>query len=368
MKKEPHITEFSAKRGDGLHVRVTTSRNGRRIAIDGGRLYYSEYPTKSACMRAARAVRDDILRDIQINPANHVPTVAELFQRSFEFLPIAASTRRNYQHMFDSFIPCHDKPIAAVTLADIQLSVNDYAANHSAERLPKFIALWKRIYKTAFYLQTPVVDYSAMITRPKSKHVTKKQNRDLTYETFLNALDLFAASNSYYAPIATNVAWVMYYTGMRITEVLALMPNDIDMQGGFIHVRRNIGANGTEMTAIVPLKTSKSLRNIPIADGLVPVLGQLLDTAGDMLFMNHDGRLLSPSVLTTWVNTICGRHGVPFSLYRLRHLFSADLFRDGINPKVIQSLMGHKSENMSLYYAFATDAERKNAVNKRKPS
>lgn len=54
--------------------------------------------------------------------------------------------------------------------------------------------------------------------------------------------------------------------------------------------------------------------------------------------------------------------------YRLRHAFSADLFRSGTNPKVIQTLLGHESENMSLYYAYTTESERLDAVNKRKPS
>ena len=50
--KETHITEFTAKRGSGLHVRVCTTRGKKKISVDGGRFYYSDYTTKKACLPA----------------------------------------------------------------------------------------------------------------------------------------------------------------------------------------------------------------------------------------------------------------------------------------------------------------------------
>lgn len=368
MKKESHITEFTAKKGKGLHIRVTTSRNGRRYAVDGGRLYYSDYPTKADCMRHAKRIRDEIMSDLGRPRASIYPTAAELFERSFDFMPVAYSTRDTLTRHWRNAEP-QDKPINEITLADLQLAVNRYAETHSQKQTDLMLQQWRRVYKTAFYLQIPVVDVSRMVLKPKSKVITKVRNMETDYDTFMDALDVLSASPNWLAPTAIDICWLMYYTGMRVTEVCGLQKADIDLDRSVIHVRRNCGSNALKSADLVPLKTAKSLRDVPIADGLKPVLLHALDRAeGEQLFTWWDGSLLSPTRITNYVLLECRRHGVTFSLYRLRHLFSADLFREGTNPKVIQSLMGHTSSNMSLYYAFTSEAERAEAVNKRKPS
>lgn len=369
MKKESHITEFTAKKGKGLHIRVTTSRNGTRYAVDGGRLYYSDYPTKADCMRAAKRIRDNILSSIGKPSMSSVyPTVRELHEKSFDYMPVAASTRDGLERHFRVLEP-KDKPINELTLSDIQLAVNRYAETHSQKQIELLMLQWRRIYRTAFYLQLAVVDYSAMVIPPRSKVVTTHRNMETDYETFITALDIISASHNWLAPIAIDVCWLIYYTGMRVTEVCGLQKDDIDLDRSVIHVRRNCGSNGSKTAVLVPLKTAKSLRDVPIADGLRPVLESCLDRAeGEQLFTWYDGSILSPTRIGNFVLLECRRRGVTFSLYRLRHLFSADLFRQGINPKVIQSLMGHTTSNMSLYYAFTSEAERAEAVNKRKPS
>ena len=64
--KDTHISQFTAKRGSGLHVRVCTTRSGRKISVDGGRFYFDDYSSKKACMRAAREARDAILLELDL--------------------------------------------------------------------------------------------------------------------------------------------------------------------------------------------------------------------------------------------------------------------------------------------------------------
>ena len=367
MTKEPHITEFTAKKGSGLHIRVTTSRNKRRIAVDGGRLYYKDYGSKNDCLRAARRIRDDILDELAFRPYNTMPTLYELYEKSYEFMPLSVSSRTYYDTLFKS-IPMQDSPINTISLETIQSSVGKYALSHSHNRTKRFIELWKRIYKTAFLMQLPIIDYSAMVTVPKSRVLPKTKKTETTYNDFMKWIDKAQESNLHLAEYVIPISWIMYYTGMRLQEVLGLFESDIDLDRNLIHVQRSIGSTALKSAQIVPLKTTKSERHIPIAPALRPVLEKLVaNCEGDLLF-SEDGEPLSNTAVSHTATIIANRGEIRFSLYALRHLFAADLFRAGTNPKVIQSLMGHASADMSLYYAFTTEEEREKAIANRKPS
>ena len=370
MKKETHITEFEAKRGSGLHIRVTTTRKGRRIAIDGGRLYFSDFATKTACMKEAKKIRDDILLDLQIAPEPDAPNFGELFKNSFDMMPLSHTSRHQMELTYKREFAVFDKtPITQVTLQDLQVAVTRCSNKRTHNSVARMMTVMRRIYKTAFLMQIPVVDYSAMIIVPKSRTAPKQYAKDLTYDQFMAALNQLQKSESYYAKIAIPIAWIMYYTGMRTQEVLGLQESDIDLNRSIIHVRRACGSDRSKTAAVVPLKTAKSLRDIPIASGLLPVLLDVLDhSEHELLFCYPDGSPIPSVVLTQFVNQCCSKHGISFSLYRLRHLFSADLFRQGTNPKVIQMLMGHANAEMSAYYAFTSEQERAEAIAKRKPS
>lgn len=371
MKKEPHIEEFTAKKGSGLHVRVSTTRRGRKISVDGGRLYYSDYKTKAEAVRAARRIRDEILADLGAGTAPAAETVADLFERSHELQPCALSTWENYERAFRRYMPddLKQKRIADLTLPDVQLQLNRMSQTQTQHQLILMQIIWRRIFQAAFMLQLPVVDYSRMITLPRSRVAVRKQNRETTFEDFQRFIRACDDDRHWYAPQLRDLALVMYYTGIRLQEALGLYVDDVDLDRGLLHVVRSVGSTAEKMAQIVPLKTDGSARVVPIAPGLVPALERLISGAeADLLFADPDGSPLDVRYVSMHVRTIARENGLKFNLYALRHLFSADLFRQGVNPKVIQTLMGHASENMSLYYAYTTEDERTEAVLKRKPS
>ena len=369
MKKESHITEFTAKKGAGLHIRVTTSRHGKRIAVDGGRLYYADFSSKRECMRIAKEIRDRILRDLDLRPVFTAMTVSELYEKSYELFPVAMSTKAEHDRVYDHYIQQYGKtPIDRLGLQDVQMSVNRFAEKYAQERIKRIIVIWRRIYKTAFFCQISVVDLSQMIVVPKSKIVKKEKDMTLDANDFDSMISFLSESRLWKAQVALSLIWVLYYTGMRPSEALALTVDDIDLKRSIIHVRKQIGSTVTKSADIVPLKTSGSRRDVPIADGLLPVLLGLVEDADDLLFADPDGDIVTPITMSQYVSHVAHYRKIRFSLYRIRHMFSADLFRNGINPKVIQSLMGHKHDTMSLYYAYTTENDRVTAVQKRKPS
>lgn len=370
--KDTHISQFTAKKGSGLEVRVSTTRDGHKISISGGRFYYFDYSSKSACLRAARAERDKILTRLEIaqNPSEIRPTIGELFDQSFVVLPVAASTQEEYRSVFrNSLEQLSGIRIDKVTLQQVQLSVNEFALEHSKNRVTLLLNVWRRIYQTAMYMQIPVVDYSRMVTAPKSRVAIKRKVKETDYRTFQIFLAELARSDAYFAPVVRDVSLIMYWTGMRVQEVLGLMQGDIDFGAGVIRVQRSVGSDRTKKAVIVPLKTTQSVRTLPLPPQLIPVFDRVIAEAEtELLFTDPYDNPINVKQLSMLVTNVSKRAGIRFNLYALRHLFSADLFRQGTNPKIIQSLMGHATADMSAYYAFTTEEERTDAMLKRKPS
>jgi integrase len=78
-----------------------------------------------------------------------------------------------------------------------------------------------------------------------------------------------------YRPVITTLAW----TGLRVSEALALQWRDIDFETKEIRVRRQLDSNG--MTK--PPKTRAGLRTLPLLPVLEQTLKQHRNTTGRRL-------------------------------------------------------------------------------------
>lgn len=86
------------------------------------------------------------------------------------------------------------------------------------------------------------------------------------------------------------------------------------------------------------------------------------------ILCDYDGKPFEICTIDDLVKRIDYKYGSSVTPYQLRHYFAAYLFTDGVNPKAIQELMGHSEESMSLYYAFSTKEEQREALEKRRMS
>ena len=81
-------------------------------------------------------------------------------------------------------------------------------------------------------------------------------------------------------PASYTVFMTMYYTGIREGELLALTPSDIDFEKKTLTVNKSYQRLGREDIITTP-KTPKSIRTIPIPDGLAPVCRSICPIATD---------------------------------------------------------------------------------------
>lgn len=165
---------------------------------------------------------------------------------------------------------------------------------------------------------------------------------------------------------------IALYTGIRIGELCALTWEDIDLEEGVIHIRRNIqrvkAADGRKKTEVVILtpKTSDSVREIPIP----PVLSLWLQESG----RTKSGYVISgvkngwtdPRTLQYRFRRILEKCGIEyFNFHMLRHAFATRCVSMGFDVKSLSEILGHSNVKITMsLYVHPTIQQKKQLMDK----
>ena len=209
------------------------------------------------------------------------------------------------------------------------------------------------IRKNPFDFQLVSVIVNDSVTR---EAITKKQER-----TFLD----FVKNDSHYCKYYDGM-FILFKTGMRISEFVGLTLSDLDMKNRTINVDHQLQRTGTTIY-INTTKTSSGRRVIPMTDEVYDAFKRILnkrpklrkepmiDGYSGFLFFDKDG---NPMLALHWEKYF--QHAVDKynRIYRLqlpnitphvcRHTFCSNMAKSGMNPKVLQYLMGHSDIGVTL--------------------
>lgn len=206
-----------------------------------------------------------------------------------------------------------------------------------------------------FQLQTVLVNDS--VTR---EALTKDQMRK-----FLKFIHDDVVYCKYY-----EVVYILFHTGMRISEFCGLTLKDIDLQNKTVNIDHQLQRTADMRYIIVETKTDAGKRKIPITDDVAamfqaiiedreaPAVEKIIDGYTGFLFYDKEGK---PLVAMHWqhrFNNMVNRYN---DIYRIqmpnitphvcRHTYCSNQAKAGMNPKTLQYLMGHSdiSVTMNVY-------------------
>lgn len=140
---------------------------------------------------------------------------------------------------------------------------------------------------------------------------------------------------------------ILYYTGMRAGELLALTWNDIDLQNNTINIDKSYHRIGREDVITKP-KTPKSTRIIVIFDYLADIIREykkrVYKPHGDDRVFMHTPRFLHHEM--TRVSTKAGVKRI--RVHDLRHSHASLLIELGFSPLLIAERLGHEKIETTL--------------------
>jgi len=367
------------KNSDGttsIVINFHVAEGGKRTTFNKS-VCIEEYLTYSDALKAAQTIRDDALTK------NHLgrlivtaPTVGRLYQRKFELIKVTLSTKRKHDTIYKLAIKKYENTrIDKVKTSDVQESVNNYAKDHSQDQIERCITVWHQIYQAAQMDEIPVIDRTLSIVHPKQTIPAKPEKNviigSVEFEKFMEAVTnyhVYDPAGRWQAQSIWYLLRILQYTGMQPGEALALLRSDIDLDSRTISVSKLIGSSDTEKTVEKFTKNGFRVRVIPISEDLQPIIEELMqwNRKYSRMICDYDGSLYNIDWLSNRIHLVSLSCGVKFNMYMLRHTFSNDLYKKKVNPRNIQDLMGHASENMSLQYARSDEEELRKVIDKRK--
>lgn len=141
--------------------------------------------------------------------------------------------------------------------------------------------------------------------------------------------------------------YILFWTGIRIGELLALTLKDIDFEKKTLTISKSYQRLEGE-DVITPPKTSNSNRVITIPDFLVELLGKYIE----MLYKPNKNSRLFPFTKYTFENnmkTYSKKAGIKqIRIHDLRHSHTSYLFNNGIDILTISKRLGHENIETTL--------------------
>ena len=236
--------------------------------------------------------------------------------------------------------------IDQITTAEIA----DYFLKLSAEYVNYKVLFWymRRIFEYA-------IDINLLNRNPARasllpKKTTVKKRRDTAHnfysadeiKTFLTAAKNYSERSYVYFSILAS-------TGMRKCEALALEWNDIEFNKHRIFIQRTT-AYGENNTYITQLPKGNKKRYVPLDDKLASELKHYRTDLSDKLFHTANGDFLRPSKPDQWRKAIYANEPnlKQITVHGLRHTFATLLNQAGVNPKDVQTILGHTTIDLTL--------------------
>lgn len=142
---------------------------------------------------------------------------------------------------------------------------------------------------------------------------------------------------------------IAMYTGMRIGEILALQPTDIDLDNNIIHVTKTVSRNKDKKPIIGETpKTSTSYRDIPITslykNNVITALNNMTKNPKHLVFCTKELTIFTPSNANCFFKRLCNKvieRNV--NIHMLRHTYATRCIESGMPAEVLQKLLGHKN-------------------------
>lgn len=288
---------------------------------------------------------------------------------------VRPNTLREYTHIYNKNISpiLGNHNINSFVKSDIQQLIDKIADdNYKYERQSKIKVILNDMFSRA-------IEDDLMIKNP-AKGVKLRADKELKAFTLTTKqqIEFLEASKGTFYDNLYNVA---LNTGLRPGELFALTLDDIHFDEGYIDVNKTLVYqkyldDTCKTFHIEPPKTKQSYRQVPINSECLKYLEKQFELKdivkckrpkeqNNYLFVTSYNTPLNSQVYSDSIKAIVKQINLArsfdnefpvFSGHTLRHTFATRCFESGVEPKVVQSYLGHATLKMTMdLYTHVTE-------------
>lgn len=319
-----------------------------------------------------------------ISASDNTP-VSQLIVKYLEHCEIDKNLSQNTIRMYDFYL--HDfldwsqlfLRRENLLLKDVDLElIKKYRINLNRRISTKSNQEFKRSTQKTFlvairaFLKYLVVEEQAQIMPPEQIILGKSDERlpKVLNEEQLNRMFSVQDLNKRSGVRDRAMLETLYSTGLRVSELVGLNIDDVNLQSG-------------EFTVV---GKGRKVRTVYLSNSAIEWIKRYLGTRRDSfqpLFIRYSGKhmaegdfegdslRLTPRSVQRLVKKYVTRAGVPVDAtpHTLRHTFATGLLREGADLRSVQELLGHSNVSTTQIYTHVTNKQLKEAHTKfHKPS
>ena len=196
----------------------------------------------------------------------------------------------------------------------------------------------------------------------KRGYSTVKSVRGVLRSAFQMAVDDDVVYCKYY-----EVVYILFHTGMRISEFCGLTLKDINLENKTVNIDHQLQRTSSMEYVIESTKTNAGTRVLPITDEVAEMFRAIIEDRPKykvekvvggytgFLFLDKKGM---PLVAMHWEHRFKSMVGRYNEIYKVqmpkitphvcRHTYCSNMAKSGMNPKTLQYLMGHSDIGVTL--------------------
>lgn len=316
----------------------------QQITINGQRKIFSAKNKKDLMLKMA------VYRDNVINHTPTFETVADIWREQKQD-KVTPGTWRCYEAPLNE-ITNHfgKKELKDISGKDVQRYLNSLSLSYKSTLTRKSII--SQIFDFA------IVDLDMDVKNPCDR-VSVDTRLPRSTRSALSDEDVQAIKDT--TKDEFILAPLIYYTGMRCGEAIALQFQDIDFKNKTIKITKGLTHHGNQ-PVISPPKTASGIRIVP----LLPQLEALLPKKHRKTdYVVSGEKPLTKSALAKRWEKWEKNHNVKFDRHSIRHTYATMLYESGIDVKAAQRLLGHANFSTTMdVYTHLSDKHLKEASEK----
>lgn len=251
------------------------------------------------------------------------------------------NTVKSYRPAYERAVAHFGGEVAAkITAQDIDRYIREFAATRARKTVVTQLQVIRQILRRA--------ELDGVIHYNPAQAVKPPRNLPQTRREAPSKAEIQRIKESADLPFGL-FAFLIYHTGCRRGEALALTGADIDRKKKLVHITKSIYHEGNKPRVKCP-KTEKGFRDVPLLSALDKALSVRLGR-GFLFSLDGGETPLTNDQVTELYNRYRAASGVTVTPHQIRHGYATALFENGIDPKTAQTLLGHAqlSTTMDIY-------------------
>jgi site-specific recombinase XerD len=304
--------------------------------VDMTRLKAKEELHLKTIVQKTRAAQRNMLR-------NQPETVKQISEFKKYLLGIRYSERtvEHYVDIVASFMGFHaPKKAEQITNTDVEqfnyeyILKNNYSVSYQRQAVGAFKLFFERIQGRLLKLE--------QLERPK---------RSLRLPTVLSETEIVSILKNSFNLKHKSILACIYSSGLRISELLNLKVNDIDIDRMQIRIVKGKG----DKDRVVGLSKMFLILLQRYAESYRPK---------DYLFNGEDGGRYSETSVRNILQAACKKAGITKKVtpHVLRHSYATHMLENGVDLRYIQELLGHSRPETTMIYTHVAQKKLTNVI------